>query len=943
MNVDVSAIRARPRLVGRGSELEAIRGMVDAVGRGRGGIAVVSGEAGIGKTRLLEEGMAAARTGGTTICVGVADELERMRPFGVMVDALGLQPEAEDDDRRAIASLLTAAPVSTASPLGRSTELRFRIADDIVSLVDRLSGRGPLVLALEDLHWADDETLATVGRLSRFLGQLPVLLLLTLRPVPESHELRALLDRLEARGAIRVRLGPLPEGDATSLAEGLLAATPGERLRKLIRAAGGNPLFIADVLDTLGREGVLEFSAGYAELPTESAPRSHSRMALRRLDALSSETANILHIAAVLGSTFDVSDLSLVSGKLATDLLPHIDEAIRSEVLADHGGRVAFRHDLLREAVYANLTPSLRKALHLQAARAFAAAGAPADKVAAQMSLGAEVGDEDAVRWLRDAASAAAHGPAVRLELLERAVAIAGPGYSQLAVLLAEKAVALVWCFRPKEAENLARTVFEMTLDQDLAVAVHAAMAEALLLQARFGEAADHLKAVLDAPTSRGRTAAMAAYAMAVTITGDVKAGADYARRAFAAAQAEGDKAAKDLARGVLAMEAWFNGDTHSLGQLAAEGNCALDEERGPVTSLWRLQALVLGLIESDLNRLADENLAALGALAERTRAISIEWVLQFSRVCRDFATGEWDDAWTEAEAALAFADEHDMDWGWMVLRPSFVQIAIHRDELDIAERALPSEQEIAQRGPNMYAFAMLWMKALLTEARGDIKGAAALMRQAEADRTQSAPITAAPLVLLDMVRLALGSGDLGMARTSLAEINKVATSLGTPTARGAALRARGLVEGDRDMLRQAVGAFREACRPLELAAACEDAGVAMVPDPEGANLMREALDIYHRLDARRDVARLEMRMRGVGLRRGARGRRSRPSTGWDSLTETEQRVVGLVAEGLSNPDIARRLFVSKYTVQTHLAHIFVKLAVSSRVELATSWARRHG
>jgi len=170
------------------------------------------------------------------------------------------------------------------------------------------------------------------------------------------------------------------------------------------------------------------------------------------------------------------------------------------------------------------------------------------------------------------------------------------------------------------------------------------------------------------------------------------------------------------------------------------------------------------------------------------------------------------------------------------------------------------------------------------------------------------------------------------------------AANPGVARLQGAALQCCGLVAGDPKTLLQAVAAHRRGPRPLELARACEDAAATLVRaarPAEAAPLFDEALGLYERLGAARDAARVEAGLRLVGRRRGRRGPRGRPRSGWASLTTTEAKVAELVAEGLSNPEIARRLFVSRHTVHTHVSHILAKLGLGSRVELAAAAARR--
>lgn len=137
---------------------------------------------------------------------------------------------------------------------------------------------------------------------------------------------------------------------------------------------------------------------------------------------------------------------------------------------------------------------------------------------------------------------------------------------------------------------------------------------------------------------------------------------------------------------------------------------------------------------------------------------------------------------------------------------------------------------------------------------------------------------------------------------------------------------------------------YSRAPRPLEVALAAEDAARAMARHGTAGRargLLDQAAAIYERLEAARDLTRTEAAMRQLGIRRGVRGPRGRPQTGWPSLTVTERTVAGLVAEGLSNPQIGERLYISRRTVQSHLAHIFTKLDITSRVQLAAEVIRQ--
>jgi len=200
------------------------------------------------------------------------------------------------------------------------------------------------------------------------------------------------------------------------------------------------------------------------------------------------------------------------------------------------------------------------------------------------------------------------------------------------------------------------------------------------------------------------------------------------------------------------------------------------------------------------------------------------------------------------------------------------------------------------------------------------------------------------PVIGPDLVRLALAAGDAGRAREVAAAVTSVASRNEVPWITGAALRCQGLAENDADILQAAVSASARGSRPLELALTCEDAGTAFARQgnvTRAGQLLDQAITIYERLDATRDLARADAALRQMGIRRSRHVIRSHAQSGWQSLTPSERAVVDLVAEGLSNPQIGQRLYISRRTVQTHLAHVFAKLHITSRTQLAAE-AIRH-
>jgi DNA-binding CsgD family transcriptional regulator len=239
-----------------------------------------------------------------------------------------------------------------------------------------------------------------------------------------------------------------------------------------------------------------------------------------------------------------------------------------------------------------------------------------------------------------------------------------------------------------------------------------------------------------------------------------------------------------------------------------------------------------------------------------------------------------------------------------------------------------------------------LWAKALLLEARGDRAGAALALARAWDALPELRYLFSNWMMAADMVRLALAAGDRRRAEAVTEELAAVAERAPGTGAVGAALRCRGLLGRDAALLVEAVRAYDAVSRPMERALAAEDAAYALSRDERSAaatRLLEESLAGYERLGASYDIARVTQALRRSGVRRGSRATRGRESMGWAALTQTELAVAQLVAEGLTNPQIAQRLFISRHTVETHMKHVLAKLGAVSRAQVAAEAARHAG
>ena len=940
-------------LLGRSTELETFRSAVLQATRGAGQMLVVTGEAGIGKTCLVVEGLRAASRLGVQVFQGTAQELERRRPFGAIADCLVVRGSAADGRRAEIVRLLREETLKgdAASWFGDAPSTEFRVVEAFVDLVEELSARGPVALVVEDLQWADPSTLLVLHRLGRRIGRLPVLLVGTARPVPRAAELRTCLAGLRANGAIELVLGPLDQAAVAELVGELVGAVPGPGLLRQVAGAGGNPLWVTELVAALRREGSIKDAEGTAELATVGIPPSLPLTILHRLSFLAPSTLEVLRVASVLGTAFAVTDLSLVLGRPTTGLLDALDEAMAGRILDRHGVELAFRHDLIREALYQDLSTAVRRGLHLDAAHALAGAGSPPEQVAEHLMRGASPGDTRAVAWLRQAAHRAApRAPAVAVELLQRALQLSPLTDPNRDALLAEQAVSLMWSGRLADAEASCREVLGRVHDPALDGTLRLCRLQALVGRGRLEEALLEADAATTSPALSDveRARFQAFTAMARTSSGQLEAAAQTAADARAAAEQAGDDLAAAVSLASLALVTNLGGDFTGALVLAGEAVQRADRSEGLGAHRFPLN-LFLGGCLHDLDRVGDGQAALQRGrrLAEELGA-KRELPLYYWAVAQGcFWAGEWDDALAECQACLQLADEYGMRLHGTLFSHSIrAVIALHRGELLAAEGAVAAaERELASTGPQLGFDWLVWARALVLEAAGQSEASLATLWRGWEMCAERGLLHTLPVLGPDLVRLASVAGDPGRAERAASAVEAIAArNPRVATLAGAALRCRGLLEDDPGVLLRAVAAYQVGPRPLALALACEDAAVALGRAREVTRarpLLDDALAVYERLDASWDAARAEARLRPLGLRRGRRGPRRRPTSGWDSLTQTELKVARLVAEGLSNPEIAERLFISRGTVHTHVSHVLAKLGLRSRVGLAAEATRR--
>ncbi|MFC5175171.1 helix-turn-helix transcriptional regulator [Nocardioides taihuensis] len=929
------------RLVGRDAELALTAGEVDRLGEGRAATLTIEGEAGVGKTRLAQSMVHRARSRGMTVFCGRAHPFERTRPFGVVADALDLSVRSSDSRGAAIGALLSRHDADASGSVG---DIQYRVVEEIVDLVETACAERPVLLVAEDIHWADTASLLTVLSIVRQLPLAPLLAVVTTRPSPLPGDVVRLLDDLADEGGRTLRLQPLAPDQVAALAAHELGAPPGPGLAAMLDKAGGNPLWVNALLRSLADEGVLRDASGVVDVTSPELPGSLSELVARRLRDLSGPTLDLLQVTAVLGDAVSVRDVAAVARRTPADVAGQLTEAFDARLLDEVDERVVFRHQLVHDAIYQRVPAPARRLLHREAAVALMAAGADRLAVADHLVLGAERGDEQVVGWLRDAArEASGQAPAVTLELLRRAEALLPGGHRDADLVSAEVVQALLRAGHVAEASARAEAVLTRRHATEVDSPLRVALVGALALQNRADEVTAVVEASLAAP-DRLRPAdqalVLSQQSWALTYTGDPRAGESAAARALAIAEQVSDTAMSVWALTALLVAEGRQGRFDEA--LSHARRAATLAAGSPDTRSLPLQPkFFLGLALFDCDLVGEARTAFRAALDDESGSA---WWLSDTLMAdaqASFAIGEWDDAVPGLIAGGQAAQEKGNPLLTTQSLAYRTVIATARGDLRSARKLADGFTASLEGEQLSYNAGVLTFAAAgLTAAEGDLQGAFDLLlrcwRFDQARESRFYHRCLAP----DLVRLALALGHRDVAVEVADSVAAgVALAPEVATVAGLALRCRGLVDGEVEALVEAAALTRRTPLLVEHAGACEDAASLLARDgrrDEAATLLNEALDRYEQAGADAWAGRVRAGLRSVGAHPGARGPRRRPAAGWESLTDTERAVALLVADGLTNGAVARRMYISPHTVNTHLRHVFAKLGVSNRVELAT-------
>src|SRR5580700_5574426 len=440
--ISTSHVSGASPIRGRDEQLQIITGFLERVRAGAGGVAIIEGAAGLGKTRLLAAARSTAAALSFRTGLGAAEPGHSSVELGVLMEALfgGTESLVE---RNALGSR------------DGSREEPFWLLQDVQTLMERAALRQPLLVCLDDVQWADAGCGFALRMLTQWLASLPVAWLIAVRPDQGAPQVRRALGELAAAGAATIRLDPLKATAVAEVAADVLGAPAGGDLLRTLADVRGNPFLIVDLLAGLREENLVSVVDGRARLVESRVPHRLEDSMRRRLSRITPAGERVVTVAGSLARQFTLSQIAAMARIGVADLVDPVREVIEAGIFVEVGGRLAFQHDLAREAVRSAVPDAVRRALDREAADVLLAGGALPVEVAAKLAASAEPGDVAAVRALAEAAEALGMtDPGASADIAGVALSLVPARHPLRGPLVARRTVSLFAAGRSQEARD---------------------------------------------------------------------------------------------------------------------------------------------------------------------------------------------------------------------------------------------------------------------------------------------------------------------------------------------------------------------------------------------------------------------------------------------------------------------------------------------------------
>ncbi|HVL85399.1 MAG TPA: AAA family ATPase [Pseudonocardia sp.] len=920
-------------LLERRNELAVIEAAVARVPDGRGGTLVIEGPAGVGKTRLLGVARTLAGDRDMLVLSARASPLEREFAFGVVRGLLEPALRAADPADRA--RLLAGAAQLAAPVLDPGAEVgtpTFATLHGLYWLLAALAEQQPLVLAVDDAHWADVPSLRALAHLAHRIDELPILLALTARPAEPGAPAEWLDALREEVGTTVLRPEPLTPTATGSLVRAVL----GDRVDCAFAAAchevtGGNPMLLGALVRSLRQAGVLP-RADAVPAVHERAPAIVSAFVLPRLRHLSREDSAVARALAVLGPGSALRHLAAVAGLDPAAAARAVDRLGAAELVVAEPAP-AFAHPLLGQVIAERIPVGERHAAHRRAAHELAADHAPAEAVAAHLLQVEPLRDAWAVERLRAAArTALAKGaPETAITYLGRALA-EPPGDDVRREVLFELGDALC---RHGPTEGFARLAeaLELTTAPAERDRIALQLARRLLVAWEVPRAFAVLERAVAELDVRGDGDPQAALMIQAELVGLARA--DPRTRAEARRRLDRlrPRAGPDTAAGCallanLAVEALQKpGRADEAVALAVRATAGVAELDGGPFEIGVLYLAVGVMLAAGA---LDEALVAADRTVDRVRRRGARPELGAALAMRADAgarRGALLDADADARLALEMIADVDMPYPRRLLTGYLLPTLVERGLLDEAERDLAGLAVDHHQVHLLAAVGRLrTAQGRPTEAREHLLDCGARLHRRGWNHPGLVPWRTDAALACHLL------GETERARELAGEALAQARRYDAAIPLGRALRTTGMVAGELDATREAVAVLASTPARLEHAHALVELGAALRRANHRADArepLRAGLDLAHRCAATALAERATEELTAAGARP-----RTPLRTGVEALSPSERRVARLAAEGRSNRDIAQALFVTTKTVELHLSATYRKLGVSARGEL---------
>jgi ATP/maltotriose-dependent transcriptional regulator MalT len=927
-------------LLERDHELSAIGVALAKARDGHGGCILLEGPAGIGKTALLAATRSLAQDHGARVLAASGGELEIEFPFGAVRQLFGGLTAEEG------AAELFAGPAALAHPVleleegtPQSGKGLLESLHGLFSLTANLATTSPLLLAIDDAHWCDGASLRFVLYLRRRLERLPVTLVVASRTGEPGADPRLISQFTDTAGVEIIRpLGLSRHGVETLVAGGLQEQPDPAFTDAAFAATAGNPFLVRELVAALRQQQVRPTERAAALVPP-IGPEGVRRSMLQRLSALGPGAGALARAVAVLGGGVALHQAADLAGLADGEAITIAETLVRVQILRDER-LLSFLHPLVRATVYADMPAAARAQAHARAAGLLAQWGADDDTIAAHLLESAPVGDPAVVERLRTAAHrAGAHGATdVAATYLRRAVE-EPPEPAQRGAVLRELGAAELAAGDPNGAAARLATAQELADDAAARISIVLMRRHALVLADRIAEA---VAVVDELGTGEGgdhRDLLAAAALGAAHLDFAISPRFDDRLRRLRDRAAD-PTCTEPLALAVAATETGFANRPASTARALVERAVRALATAHPASdySVEGQLGLALWLAEhyDRLDELAHAWFTDARSHGSLPRYISMATL----RSLTSYRRGRLADAEAQAHDALEATRLYGHQFWLPGAVAALIDPLVEYGRFDDAERVLVETRVQELHG---HSSAFCWA-AFFLPARGRLRAAQARHREALADFTACAelesPGNRAPSLWAWRSGAALTLEALGEhdRAVDVADDEVALTRPAGPTrALGVALRASGVVQARDGLSRldEAAECLARTPARLEQARALVDLGAARRRSgqrTEARPPLRQGLDLATACGAGPLVERANQEL----LASGALPRRQR-MTGPESLTPSERRVAQLAAAGRSNPDIAQALFLTRRTVETHLTHVYQKLAITSRESLATA------